>query len=113
MRDAPSPGCGRRSPPALDRNRLLRLLARSDLLPADWTDDRPLPRAAVRRLILMLRGERRRLAAGHWSASLARALALETALACGWPRRAPPVRASRRKPGPDKRKGRSGCPERP
>lgn len=78
----------------LPRHRLARLLGREALLPSDWQPGATLPRAAVWRLLQMVRQERARHCCGHWTASLPRLLALEATLPAAFRSRAGPGRGS-------------------
>lgn len=77
----------------LSRHRLVRLLGREALLPSDWRPGATLPRAAVWRLLQMVRQERARHCCGHWTASLPRLLALEATLPAAFRSRAAPGRS--------------------
>lgn len=77
---------------ARTRGRIIRLLARETALPEGWAAGQPVPRQTVRALVRACRCERGRLRSGHWTASLARYLALLSAIQLAFAARAPVAR---------------------
>lgn len=98
-KESPHSGMRTTTPEGLTRARLIRLLQREQALPQGWEEGHLVPRHTVRALVLACRQERDRLRLRHWTASLSRFLALQSALASAFALRSSVKGARSRKAG--------------